>query len=112
LVLAVAVVVGAVTVHDLSRRGGSLPGAVFLAMILTLAAWGMWNRRYWAVLGFEALLVFQILVTSIALVVASTVYAALLCVVSIGLSGWLGWKLIRVMARLAAPPSRDAAEAD
>jgi hypothetical protein len=112
LVLAAIVVAGASTVHDLSRRGGSLPGALFLAGVLTLAAWGMWNRRYWAVLGFEALLVFQILVTSIALVVASTVYAVLLCVVSIGLSGWLAWKLIRVMARLAAPHTPDPGEAE
>ncbi len=75
-VLALAVIVGAASVHDLSRHGGSLPGAVFLAVVLALLAQGMYRRRYWAVLGFEALLAFQILVTSLALVVASTIAAA------------------------------------
>jgi hypothetical protein len=104
LVLAVAVLIGAATVHDLNRRGGSLVGALFLSGVLAALASGMARRRYWAVLGFEALLAFQVLATSIALVVASTVFAALLCAVSIGLGGWLFWKLVRVMARLQAPP--------
>jgi hypothetical protein len=100
--LAVGVVVGALTVHDLSRHGGSAPGAVFLAAIFALLALGMYRRRYWAVLGFEALLAFQVLVTSLALVVASTILAALVCVVSVALAGWLFWKLIRVMGRIQA----------
>jgi hypothetical protein len=102
LLLALGVVVGALTVHDLSRRGGSAPGAAFLAVILALLAHGMYRRRYWAVLGFEALLAFQILVTSLALVVASTILAAVLCALSIGLAGWLFWKLVRVMGRIQA----------
>jgi hypothetical protein len=102
VLLALGVVVGALTVHDLSRRGGSAPGAAFLAVILALLAHGMYRRRYWAVLGFEALLAFQILVTSLALVVASTILAAVLCALSIGLAGWLFWKLVRVMGRIQA----------
>ena len=100
--LAVAVLIGALTVHDLSSRGGSLPGAIFLAAILALLAQGMYRRRYFAVLGFEALLAFQILVTSLALVVAATLLAAAVCLLGIGLGGWLFWKLIRVMGRIQA----------
>jgi hypothetical protein len=100
--LAIGVIVGALSVHDLSRHGGSVPGAIFLAGILALLARGMLARRYWAVLGFEALLAFQILVTSLALVVASTITAAAICLLSIGLAGWLFWKLVRVMGRLQA----------
>jgi hypothetical protein len=100
--LALAVIIGAATVHDLSRHGGSLPGAVFLALVLGLLAFGMYQKRYWAVLGFEALLAFQILVTSLALVVASTIAAAAACLLSIGLGGWLFWKLVRVMGRIQA----------
>ena len=102
VVLALAVLVGATTVHDLSRRGGSLPGGLLLAAVLALLALGMYRRRYWAVLGFEALLAFQVIVTSLALVVASTLLAAAVCLVSIGLGGWLFWKLVRVMGRIEA----------
>src|SRR5207248_10584058 len=61
LALALGVIVGAVSVHDLSRHGGSLPGALLLALTLLLLARGMYRRRYWAVLCFQALLAFQIL---------------------------------------------------
>jgi hypothetical protein len=62
----------------------------------------MYRRSYWAVLSFEALLAFQIIVTSLALVVASTIIAATICTLSVGLGGWLFWKLIRVMGRIQA----------
>ncbi|HLM84914.1 MAG TPA: hypothetical protein VK272_01860 [Solirubrobacteraceae bacterium] len=104
--LAAGVLVGGLTLHDLARHGGSLPGAIFLAGVLALLAVGIYRRRYWAVLGFEALLAFQIIVTSLALVVAATIKAAALCVVAIGLGGWLFWKLVRVMGRLQAQDRR------
>jgi hypothetical protein len=100
--LAIGVIAGALSVHDLSKHGGSLPGAVFLAAVLCALGVGMYRRRYWAVLGFEALLAFQVIVTSLALVVASTVKAALLCAVAIALGGLLFWKLVRVMGRIEA----------
>jgi hypothetical protein len=107
VVLAVAVLVGGLTIHDLAKRGGSLAGAIFLAAIFATLALGMYRRRYLAVLGFEALLAFQIIVTSLALVVASTLPAAGGCVVAIGLGGWLFWKLVRVMGRIQAGENRD-----
>jgi hypothetical protein len=106
VVLALGVVVGVLTIHDLSRHGGSLAGGAFLAGVLALLALGMYRCRYWAVLGFEALLAFQIIVTSLALVVASTLLAAGLCLISIVLGGWLFWKLVRVMGRIQAQGRR------
>jgi len=104
--LAVAVLVGAFTITDLSRRGGSLPGAIFLAGVFALLAQGMFRVRYRAVLGFEALLAFQIVVTALALVVASTIVAALGCVAAIALAGTLFWKLVGVMGRIQASDSQ------
>ncbi len=100
--LAVGIAVSVATVQDLRRHGGSVPGGLFLAFVLAALAVGMYRRRYWAVLGFEGLLAFQILVTSLALVVASTIVAAVVCALSIGLAGWLFWKLVRVMGRIQA----------
>jgi hypothetical protein len=102
VVLAIGVIAGALSVHDLSRHGGSLPGGALLAVVLALLAQGMYRKRYWAVLSFEALLAFQIIVTSLALVVASTWLAAAICLLSVGLGGWLFWKLVRVMGRIQA----------
>jgi hypothetical protein len=101
-VLAAAVIVGVLTIHGLTRRGGSAPGGIFLAGVLAALAIGMYRRRYWAVLSFEALLAFQILVTSLALVVVSGLQAAALCSASIVFGAWLFWKLVRVMGRIQA----------
>jgi hypothetical protein len=100
--LAIGVLAGALSIHDLRRHGGSAPGGIFLTLVLAALAVGMYRRRYWAVLGFEALLAFQILVTSLALVIATTILTAALCLLSIGLGGWLFWKLVRVMGRMQA----------
>jgi hypothetical protein len=107
--LAVAVLVGGLTIHDLSSRGGSLPGAIFLAALFTLLAFGMYRRRYLAVLAFEALLAFQIILTSLALIVASTLIGAGEYLIALGLGGWLFWKLVRVMGRIQAGEHRDRA---
>jgi hypothetical protein len=104
--LAVAILVGALNINDLSRHGGSLAGAIFLTGVFAVLAQGMFRVRYWAVLGFEALLAFQIVVTSLALVVASTLAAALGCVAAIALAGTLFWKLVSVMARIQASESQ------
>lgn len=102
VVVAVAVLVGGLTIHNLSRHGGSLPGAIFLTAILGALGVGMYRRRYLAVLAFEALLTFQIIVTSLALVVATSLVTAGLCLLAVSLAGWLFWKLVRVMGRIQA----------
>lgn len=106
-VLGVLVVVGYASGARVGGEG-SLAGALFLAGIFLVAGYGMWRVRYWAVLGFEALLAFQIVVASLSLMVASNVWAALLCVAVIVLGGWLFWKLIRAMARIQMPERRPA----
>ena len=111
-VLAVGVLVGGLTIHDLARRGGSLAGAIFLTLVLGGLALGMYRRRYMAVLGFEALLTFQILVSSLALVIATSILAAAGYLLGIGLAGWLFWKLIRVMGRIQAGEHRDRAPSE
>jgi hypothetical protein len=103
--LAILVVVGEAAGARVGGRG-TLAGAVLLAAILLVAAWGMWRARYWAVLGFEALLAFQIIVAALSLAVASNLWAVALCVAVIGFGGWLFWKLIRAMARLQMPERR------
>jgi hypothetical protein len=106
-VLAVLVVVGYASGARIGDEG-SLASALLLSAILLVAAWGLWKVRYWAVLGFEALLAFQLIVAALSLLVASNAWAAALCLVVLGLGGWLFWKLIRAMARIQMPERRPA----
>ena len=78
-------------------------GAILFAVLMFVAAWGMWTRRYWAVLGFECLLAVVCLSAALALLVASNLAAVVLCVAILGVCGTLFWKLIRAMARMQAP---------
>lgn len=103
VVLAALVVAGYATGARVGGERTSLPSALLLVAILLVAAWGMWNVRYWAVLGFQALLVFQLIVAALSLMVAANVWAAVLCVSIIALGGVLFWKLIRAMARIQMP---------
>jgi len=100
--LAIGVVIGALTTSDLREKGGAVPFGIFIALVLLFCAWGMWNTRYWAVLAFDAFMWFHVIVASLALVVASSWAAAVLCVGVVALAGTMAWKLIRVMARIQA----------
>jgi hypothetical protein len=90
-----------------AKIGGRHPGIGVLAFtVLTVGiALGMWLARYWAVLAFEALLTLIIVVFSLFLIEASNIEAVVLCVGVIAAGGWLFWKLVRVMGRLAVPPA-------
>lgn len=84
-----------------------VPGLLFAA-IMVGAAVGLWQRRYLAVLGFEALLACLLVWAALSLLVASNVAAAVLCVAVLAIAGPLFWFLIRVMARLQAGRQQSA----
>jgi hypothetical protein len=84
-------------------RGSSTGGVLILVAILGAAAIGMWRVKYWAVLGFEALLALTVLYAFAGLILASTLKAVAVAVPTMVLSGWLFWKLIRAMARIQMP---------
>jgi hypothetical protein len=84
-------------------RGSSTVGVLLLCLVLGVAAFGLWRVRYWAVLGFEALLALTIFYATASLVLASSLRLVAVAVPTIVLSGWLFWKLVGVMSRLQMP---------
>ena len=91
---------------DVRGKAPSAAGAIAFAVLMGAAAWGMWNLRYWAVLGFQALLAVTIIIAALSLAVASNLTAVALCLVIVVPGGWLFWKLVRVLARLQMPERR------
>jgi hypothetical protein len=86
--------------------GTSTAGALIFAGLMGVAAIGLWRCRYWAVLGFEALLGIAVIFAALSLMVASNVVAVLLCLAIIAIAGPLFWFLIRAMARIQLPSRR------
>lgn len=83
-------------------KGGSsqTAGLVVFELLLLTAAMGLWKARYWAVLGFEALLGLAVVYASLLLIVASNLAAVALCLGIAIPAGVLFYKLIRAMARI------------
>ncbi|HTU14635.1 MAG TPA: hypothetical protein VMF31_05510 [Solirubrobacterales bacterium] len=74
-----------------------------LAAIFSLMAWGMWKARYWAVLGFQMLLVLLILACVLGLVVAGTLLQMVsTTLLAIGLC-LLFFFMVKAMARIQMP---------
>lgn len=85
-------------------------GVLLFGGLMLVAAWGMWNLRYWALLGFQALLAVTLVIAGLSLMVAGNVLAVVLCVGVLVLGGWLFWKLVRVLGRVKVPRPGDHAE--
>jgi hypothetical protein len=88
------------------KIGGQKPAALgilaFTALMLSMA-WGLWNRKYWAVLGLEALLGLLIVILSLFLLRAENLKSALIVVAIVLPAGALFWFNVRVMARIQMP---------
>ncbi len=82
---------------------GNVGTLAFQALLMFSLAWGMWNVRYWAVLGMEAVLALLIVVLAILLLKASTALTVLIVVGVILAAGLLFWKLVKAMARIQMP---------
>ena len=85
------------------QRPGTMGTLAFSALMAT-AAYFIWQRRYWAVLGFQALLGVTVLFAFLALLTAANARAVVLCVAIIAVCSSLFWFLVKAMARLQAPP--------
>ncbi len=78
-------------------------GVLMFSLVLLVAAAGMWKAKYWAVLGFQALLGLMILVFSLLLVQAENVKSALIALAIVAAAGVLFWYLVKAMARIQMP---------
>jgi hypothetical protein len=76
---------------------------VFFAAVLSLMAYGMWRARYWAVLGFQALLALVMLSAGLGLVQVTTVLQAVGTVLVLAGAATLFYFMVRALARIQMP---------
>ena len=88
------------------KIGGHVPSptsdVLYLGVMLVCAV-GMWQKRYWAVLGFMVILLVTILTATLALIRASNLLGFLEPIVVLAVTGFLFLRLVRVLSRLQMP---------
>jgi len=74
------------------------------ALVMGLMAWGMWRARYWAVLGFQLLLVFLIFSAVLGLAVRAASLAQFAATLGLlAVSGTFFFFMVKAMARIQMP---------
>ena len=111
--IAISAIVGYAAGVEVTKIGsdgieqGSEPAPVFsviaVVVLMGTMAWGMWKARYWAVLGFQALLVLVLVAASLGLVQATEVAPAIGTTVLIAGAGAMFYFMIKAMARIQLP---------
>jgi hypothetical protein len=95
----VAYAVGATVNGDRPR----LLQVIVPALLMGTMAIGMWRVRYWAVLGFQAVLALLLLGATLGLLSAHAVAPVIGNVALIGVAGTLFYFMIRALARIQMP---------
>jgi hypothetical protein len=79
-------------------------GGIFVfSALMIVCAIGMWRLWYGAVLGFMALLAIIATLFALLLIEASNVLGVVVGLITIGGSGYLFFKLVRVLSRIQMP---------
>jgi hypothetical protein len=78
--------------------------ALVLSLLMAGFAVGLWRKRYLVVLAWQALLGITLVYATLSLMLASNLRAVLICVALIVVAAPLFWLLVRIMARIQAPP--------
>jgi hypothetical protein len=93
---------------DAGGRDISPAPIILFTGVFVVMAMGLWRARYWAVLGFQTLLLLVILASALGLVQVSTIPEAVATVALLAGAGALFYFMIRAMARIQMPSSPGA----
>lgn len=102
--IAVSIVIGYAAGTEVNGEQPRLAQVVAPAVIMGVMAWGMWHARYWAVLGFQLILVVVLFSAFFGLVIgASSVGQILGTVALLAVAGAFFYFMVKAMARIQMP---------
>jgi hypothetical protein len=102
--VAASILVGYVSGVEVDGERPRLAQVLAPMLLLGVMAWGMWRARYWAVLGFQMLLVFLIFSAVFGLLVqAGSVAQVGATLALLAVSGSFFYLMVKAMARIQMP---------
>jgi steroid 5-alpha reductase family enzyme len=102
--IAISIVIGYLAGTEVDGEKPRFVQVLAPALLMGLMAWGMWRARYWAVLGFQLILVFLIFSAVYGLALqAATIPQILATLALLAVSGTFFWLMVKAMARIQMP---------
>ena len=102
--IALSILAGYLGGVEVNGEKPKLPQVLAPALIMAVMSWGMWRARYWAVLGFQLILVFLIFSAFFGLVVgASSVGQIVATLALLAVAGTFFHFMVKAMARIQMP---------
>jgi hypothetical protein len=102
--VAISILVGYAVGTKVNGKQPELLQIVAPTLLMGVMAWGMWRARYWAVLGFQLLLVFLIFSAFFGLTLqASTVAQFAGTLLLLAVAGTFFFFMVKAMARIQMP---------
>jgi hypothetical protein len=103
-VICVSIVVAYAAGIKVNGRQPAFVQAASPALLMGIMAWGMWRARYWAVLGFQVILLFLIFSAAVGLAVQAASVAQILATLGLlAVSGTFFYLMVKAMARIQMP---------
>lgn len=102
--IVLSIVIGYLTGAKVNGEKPLLVQVLAPSLLLGMMAWGMWRARYWAVLGFQLILVFLIFSAVYGLALqAATVGQVLATLGLLAVTGAFFYFMVKAMARIQMP---------
>ncbi len=102
--ISASVAIGYVSGTEVDGEKPLLAQALAPALLMGMMAWGMWRARYWAVLGFQLVLVFVLFSAFFGLLVAASSLAQIAGTLALlAVAGTLFFFMVKAMARIQMP---------
>ena len=102
--VAASILIGYLAGTEVNGEKPKLVQVLAPALLMGIMAWGMWRARYWAVLGFQLVLVFLIFSAVYGLALqAATVGQVLATLALLAIAGGFFYFMVKAMARIQMP---------
>jgi hypothetical protein len=102
--IAISILAGYLAGTEVNGEKPRLAQVLAPALLMGIMAWGMWRARYWAVLGFQLILVFLIFSAVYGLALqAATVGQVLATLALLAVAGTFFFFMVKAMARIQMP---------
>jgi steroid 5-alpha reductase family enzyme len=102
--IAASIVIGYLAGTEVNGEKPRFVQVLAPALLMGIMAWGMWRARYWAVLGFQLILVFLIFSAVYGLALqAATVAQVLATLALLAVAGSFFFFMVKAMARIQMP---------